>query len=240
MYPIYGLLALTLAATTCLADSSKIWSGEVKLGGVMHTGNTEDKNLNGAIALKYDAERWQHSSNFKAQYDTSTKGVTADKLQLSLNSQYLLSREPYHFGYANVTANRDRFDPYDFVLKEVVGYGRQLVYKPDLTLTLASGPGARHSRVTATQEKRTEFIWQLKGQLDYQFNPQLSFKQEVLTDFGSQNTYSQAISTLHTKLVGNLGFEVAFSVQRNSNIPAESLNNKKVDTTTNFSLVYKV
>jgi putative salt-induced outer membrane protein len=238
----YGLLAVCLAASAGHAadNSAKVWSGNVKLGGIIHTGNTDDKNLNGALELKYEAGFWQHSLNAKAQYDRGTDDVTADKSSLALNSQYLLNREQYKFLYGNVAASRDRFDPYDFVLKEVLGYGQRFINKPGLIVAVSTGPGARHSRITATQQTRNEFIWQLKGQLDYALNPQVSFKQELLADFGGQNTYMQSISTLHTKLVGNLGFELAFSVQRNSNIPPESLNKKQVDTTTNISLVYKV
>jgi len=69
-------------------------------------------------------------------------------------------------------------------------------------------------------------------------NSMVSFKQEILNDFGSQNNYTQATTSLKTKLVRNLSFETAVSVQRNSQIPPESQNKKNLDTNTTFSLVY--
>jgi putative salt-induced outer membrane protein YdiY len=213
-------------------------NGSIKLGGNVNRGNSEDTNLNGEFNLRYEKGNWLDELNAKAQYNTGSKGVNTDRSSLAGNVQYGLNPQQLSYLFANVTANRDRFDPYDFVLKEVIGYGKRVVNEPNFTIKIATGPGARHSRITATQATRNEFIWQANGKMVWNINPQVDFKQELLNDFGAQNNYSQSVSALTAKLTKHLAFEAALTIQRNSNIPPESTNTKKVDTNTTFSLVY--
>jgi putative salt-induced outer membrane protein len=208
------------------------WSGKAALGFLATSGNTESDSLNSAFTVAYATGRWAHSleaAAIKASRDGTT---SAEAYALGWKTEFNMTERDFLF--ARVNWRTDRFSGYDQQLTESIGYGRRLIDTGTHFLNAELGAGARQADLTdGTSEE--DFI--LRGAINYQwkFSESARFTQDFAAESGPENTYSESVSAIKTRLVGALALVASYTIKNNSIVPAETEN---TDTFAALSLEY--
>ncbi len=214
------------------AEDEGPWSGKATLGYLATSGNTENSNLNSGFELGYAAGRWIHRATARAINATENKVTTSEAYELGFKSEFSINEHDFLFG--RLKWRKDRFSTYEQQFSQTVGYGRRLIDREAHKLNVEIGAGARQSElVDGTSEN--EFI--TRGGLDYTWllSETATFTQEISIESGSDNTYSESITALKARLLGDLALVASYTVKHNSDVLPLL---EKTDTYTALSLEY--
>lgn len=206
--------------------------GSVSLGYLSNTGNTDSSNLNARASLGYVSAPWRHALLLRAVKGSTDGATTAEEYEVREQSDYTFSDNNYLFGAVNFSTNR--FSGYDRRTSEVVGYGRRVLDSDAHTLDLQVGAGARQTRRT-DGTRQNEGIVQLAGGYVWNFSETANFSQQIRIESGSDNTFSESITAVTSKLKGNLALSVSYTVKHNSDVSPDLV---KTDTATAVSVIY--
>lgn len=238
-------MSLRTAAACCLAasvlspavvaaeEAQGPWRAEAELGLVSTSGNTDTETFNAKAELGYESAPWKNRLRLEALHSSDGSDTTAERYLVSgrLENHF----DPRHYAFGTARYEDDRFSGYDYQLSETVGVGRRVIETPALVMNLEAGAGARHSE-TDEGERQDEAIGRLAGDLTWNISPSAQFTEEVFTEAGAENTYSESISTLALKVNGNLAAKLSLTVKHNSDVPADTDN---TDTITAVTLAYQ-
>jgi len=206
--------------------------GNIKLGFLSTTGNTETTTMNSGFAASYTLERWKHQASAAAIYSEDDNITTAEAYEAAWTSGWDLTDRDYLFGRLNW--RKDRFGGFNTQFSQTVGYGRKILTGEVHTLTADVGAGARQSedQLGVTTE---EFI--AAGNLAYkwQFSDTAEFNQTFVVEAGDENTFSESVSSVSTKLIGAFQLVASYTIRNNSDVPVGT---EKTDTFTAISLQY--
>ncbi len=208
------------------------WSGNATLGYLATSGNTENSTLNTGFELGYKIGKWQHIATLKAINSSEEDTTTAEAYEVGLKSERNLTDKDFLFG--KLDWRKDRFSGFDTQFSQVVGYGRRLITTDKHSLNAEIGAGARQSeRQDGTEEDETVF----SGGLYYNwaFSETAAFSQDLTTEVGADNTYSESITKVSAQLIGNLALVASYTIKHNSDVVAGT---EKKDTYTALSLEY--
>ena len=197
------------------------WSGKAALGFLATSGNTESSSLNSGFTVAYATGRWAHSLEASA-INASENGLTsAEAYGLGWKTEFNMTERDFLFGRVNW--RKDRFSGYEQQLSESVGYGRRLIDTGVHFLNVELGAGARQADLTDGTAKE-DFI--LRGGINYQwkFSESAQFTQDFTAESGPENTYSESVSAVKTRLIGALALVASYTVKNNSVVPAGSEN----------------
>jgi len=229
----FALAALTAGSAVAeAADAADPWSGNVRLGYLATTGNSETTNVNAAAAVVYATGAWTHGAAGSAIGANDDVETTAEAYSFGLRSTYDFSEFDYVYGRADWL--KDKFSGYDQQLAQAVGYGRRLINRPNQQLNLELGAGARQSELR-DGESQSEAIARFGANYAYQLNDHAQFTFDLGIQTGKENTFSEAVSAMKTNLFGSLAAVVAYTVRNNTDVPSGS---KKTDSITSISLEY--
>ena len=227
-----GPLVFLLAAAAAAQNQEEGLSGQVALGYLATSGNSDSENLSLNFGLEIQAEIWQHSLDGRA-VRASTSGVTtAEAYGLSWQSERDLTERSYM--YARAAWDKDKFSGYDQQTREVVGYGRRFIETERQALNGEIGAGLRQSDL---RDGTSDDDSILRLSMDYTFaiSETAEFKQKLGVESGSDNTYSESVTSLSADVWGNLAIVLAYTVKRNSDVPIGTV---KKDTFTSIALEY--
>ena len=208
------------------------WSGKATAGYLATSGNTENSTLNTGFELGYKIGSWTHLATAKAINSSENEITTAEAYELGWKSEWELSDKSFLFG--KLDWRKDRFGGFDTQFSQVAGYGHRLIKTDKHALNAEVGAGARQSEAQdGTEDDETIF----SGGLYYTwtFSETASFSQDLKTEVGSDNTYSESISKVTARLLGNLALVASYTIKHNSDVPAGT---EKRDTYTALSLEY--
>jgi putative salt-induced outer membrane protein len=228
----FGLL-LTLAAAPLMAQNDEEGlSGQVALGYLATSGNSESENLSLNFGGDYYGEIWHHELAGRA-IQASTSGLTtAEAYGLSWQSSRDLGEKSYIFGRA--AWDKDKFSGYDQQIREVVGYGRRFIDRETHTLNAEAGAGFRQADL---RDGTSEDESILTLGLDYQWliSETASFKQLFAIESGADNRYTESVTSLSTDVWGDIALVLSYTIKSNSDVPVGT---EKTDTFTAISLEY--
>lgn len=219
-------------SATAQEEEEGPWSGKATAGYLATSGNTENSTLNTGFELGYATGNWKHLATVKAINSTEEDATTAEAYDFGWKSEWNLSDKSFLFG--KLDWRKDRFAGFDTQFSQVVGYGYRLIKTDRHALNAEVGAGARQSkRQDGTEEDEAVF----NGGLYYiwSFSETASFSQDLTTEVGSDNTYSESISKVTAQLLGNLALAASYTIKHNSDVPAGT---EKKDTYTALSLEY--
>jgi putative salt-induced outer membrane protein len=226
-------VAFALAAAGALAqDEEEGLSGSVALGYLATSGNSESENLSLSFGGDYYGEIWHHNLEGRA-VRASTSGVTtAEAYALSWQSDRDFGEKNYL--YARAAWDKDKFSGYDQQIRELVGYGRHFIDNERHELNGEVGLGLRQSdlRDGTTED---ESIARLSMDYTFQLSETAEFKQLLGIESGSDNTYTETVSSLSADVWGDLAVVLSYTVKRNSDVPVGTV---KKDTFTSIALEY--
>ena len=208
------------------------WSGNVSLGFLSTSGNTETTTYKTSFEIAYELDKWKHTLSGGSNGTEDTGESTAESYQLAWKSDYSFTERDYLFGLLNW--NKDRFAGVVEQGSISAGYGRRVIDNPSHTLNLEIGAGYRDSdRSDGTNE--TSGI--ARGGLDYTWiwSETSGFDQKLNIEAGSDNTYIESVSAVRAKLVGDLNIVLSYTIKHNTDVPPGS---EETDTLSAVSIEY--
>jgi len=216
-------------------------SGQVELGIVSTSGNTETRswNLNGE--LLYAAGPWEHEGSVRYLRTSDAEATTADRTLVRGESRRAISDRDFVF--VALRYERDRFSGFDYRVTERLGYGRDLLVGEPLAWEFEVGLGSRQSRelevfadgVVTGGGSTTEFIGAVATALTWTISDTARLTEEVSVDGGSGGTVSQSITALTADLVSDFALRLSFDAKHTSEVPPDR---DKLDTVTSATLVF--
>ena len=227
------VLCLAVWPVLLSADPEEgLWSGEVDVGMSAKTGNTKSTKLLAKLRLEHDANVWQHRLRFDSLRETHSGDKKAERYLAQFQSNYRLTDRSYLFGVAR--GEWDEFSGFAYQTSLSGGYGYRAWISDRGSLDLEAGPGVRRS-TPDDDAAETELVVRFRSDLNVQISEHSDFRQEVNVITGSENTQTEAITSVTARVIGRLALRLSFTVINNSDVPPDT---KKTDTTTAASMVY--
>ena len=229
------LLIILLPGLAVAADETKSseWKGEGELGFTSTSGNTNSDNLNAKLGIEKSHNKWTHKARLEMLKASTEEVDSADSKVLTARSEYKFAVKTYAYGA--LRHEDDKFSGYDYQSSISVGLGQKLIENERHELDVSAGPGYRKKKATATGITTSEGI--AIGNLDYLYNvsKHAVFKEKILVESGSSNTYTESETSLKMKINGNLASKITYTIKNNSTVPAGTKNTDKI---TSITLVY--
>lgn len=228
------------AFSSVAAEPPKNLAGEVELGIVATSGNTETQSLKGKIAIKHNLENWKNNYQLDALYKkdevAGVSQTTANKYFLSMQSDYKLNDK--HSGlFVYASYQKDKFSGFDYQSAIALGYSDRMFGDDTSFLDYNIGPGYTFAE-TDDGEKAEATVLRLAADYEYKLSDTAKFTQSLSTEaaFDSdKNTRSKSETAISAKLMGNLSMKAAYTIIHNSLVPADK---DKTDSTTSLTVVY--
>ncbi|MDH3758735.1 MAG: DUF481 domain-containing protein, partial [Gammaproteobacteria bacterium] len=127
MRSVFFVISLALSAPLLAAEEEEVddpLEGNVKLGYLATTGNTETSSLNTSFEAKYVAGEWHHEATASAINASENKVTTAEAYEAGWKSGWDFTDRDFVFGRLNW--RKDRFGGFDTQFSQTVGYGRRI------------------------------------------------------------------------------------------------------------------
>ena len=244
LLPLLGLAvsASVMAEETAAPSTTK---GEVELGVISTTGNTETNSVKGVVSITQDLDAWKGTYVLNALYkDEKVDDNGVEKTQISAekyfaSSQFdykLLNKHSALFVFASY--EDDRFSGYDYQGSFALGYSDRVLRTQPHDMTLSAGPGYSINKSSEDGEINRSVIIRLAMDYKYQISESARFQQVLSTEAAvdsEDNSKSKSETSIAAKVVGGLSLKAGFAVTHNSEVPNGTEN---TDTSTTLSLLY--
>jgi len=225
------VIALLALAPVCVSAAE--WKGEGELGYTSTAGNSDAETLNAKLAVTVEYDQWKHVLGLSALQASSNKVRSAERYEFTHKSNYAYSDKSYVF--ASLRYDNDQFSGYDYQSSLAAGIGSQLIKTAVHSLDVAVGPGYRSMQDSVTGQVDNRVILKLDAQYAYQISEYASLSEVLTVESGSDNTYTESITSLKMKINGNLSSKISYTIKQNSVVPVGT---ERTDTLTSVSLVY--
>ncbi len=229
------MLALTLLSLPVLAEDAEKpdpWAGKATLGYLATSGNTENSTLNTGFEVSYTSGRWAHLLEAAAITASEDKVTTAEAYDLGWKSERKISDQDFLFG--RLQWRKDNFGAFDTQFSQALGYGRRLIDNEKHKLNAELGVGARQSQLQFGGSEN-ETIITAGGYYRWQLSETAEFRQDLIVEAGGENTYTESVTAVSAKLLGQLALVASYTIKNNSDVPPLT---EKTDTYTALSLEY--
>jgi putative salt-induced outer membrane protein YdiY len=243
---------ITLTSLTCCfsafgqdsgsEEEKKTFTLDGELGIIVTTGNTSTSSFSGRLSAHHELTKWSndYGAEFLYRQEESTfddgteeSVTTAQKLYISGQANYKLENENNRlFGFASY--EDDRFNGFDFQSSLALGWNQQLWNTPKSSFAYSVGPGYSFAD-TIDGEDNSSLIVRSAANFQYQISDSASFKQDLSTEVGSENTKSKSETSLSTRINGALSMKFSIILNHNTDV-AFGLDN--LDTQTAVTVVY--
>jgi len=230
---VFSLAVVT--STDCMAETGAndgSWKGNVELGIVNTTGNTETETINLKAKASTEREKWLHAVSLESLTSSDQGITTAERYAANGQSDYKFGKHDYFFAMLNY--EDDRFSGYDYRVTEALGYGRRVIDEPTLILSLEIGPGARQSKLESGGSE-DEMTVRGAAKLEWKIAETSTFTEDLSTDVGEDVTITKSVTALTAQVNGSLATKITYTIKNTSDVPVGV---KKTDTETAVTLVY--
>ncbi len=229
---VVALLAIAVPSLAAEEEEAGPWAGNVYLGYLASSGNTETSSLNTGFEVIYATGNWEHKLDAQAINASEDKITTAESYDAGWKSSRNFTEKDFLFG--QLRARKNRFSGYEQQLSGVLGYGRRLINTDVHMLNGEIGLGRRQSELILGGDEDETIV---SAGIDYkwQFSDTANFTQDLIVEYGEVNTYIESVTAVSARLVGNLALVASYTIKRNTEVPALV---EKNDTYTALSLEY--
>ncbi|WP_223670984.1 DUF481 domain-containing protein [Kangiella shandongensis] len=232
-------LAVIFAAPTAFADGllsnapDEGYLGNIDVGYIKTSGNTETESLNGEFDWVARAtENWSTGIQITGVTNSSDGDREAENYTFAWNNRYDLSEKSFLYGI--VDYNNDYFGAYDYQAGAYVGYGHQFYKSDNGHFSLGFGLGYRINAVFIGEHEKESV---LRGDLDFahQLTDTARFTQIVSAVWGQDVDTYVSKSAVTTKISDNLAMKLSYLINYNSVVPEGA---EKTDRTTTIGISY--
>jgi putative salt-induced outer membrane protein len=191
------------------------WSGNLGIGFLGITGNTESTTTNAEGELRFDKDKWHHSL-FGRAVGRSEEGVTAaEAYKLSYTLNYDFTERTYGFGLLDY--NKDRFGAFVEQSFQLAGIGRRFIISDKHLLNGEIGLGlGQNERADGTSED--EFTTRLSGDYTWNISENAQFGQRIAVNIASSNTFLESVTELRASIAGPVGLALSYTIKNNSDV----------------------
>ena len=236
LFRVILIAVLAIAPLSLLAEEAEEqspWAGKATLGYLATSGNTENSTLNTGFEVGYTSGQWAHLLEAAAISASEDEATTAEAYNLGWKSERKISDQDFLFG--RLRWRKDNFGAFDTQFSQTLGYGRRLIDNDKHKLNLELGVGARQSELQLLGSKENETIFTAGGYYKWQFSETAEFRQDLTVEAGGENTYTQSVTAISAKLLGEFALVASYTIKNNSDVPPLT---DKTDTYTALSLEY--
>jgi putative salt-induced outer membrane protein len=236
LFRVILIAVLAIAPLSLLAEEAEEqgpWAGKATLGYLATSGNTENSTLNSGFQVGYTSGQWAHLLEAAAISASENDETTAEAYDLGWKSERKITDQDFLFG--RLQWRKDNFGAFDTQFSQTLGYGRRLIDNDKHKLNLELGVGARQSELQLPGLKENETIFTAGGYYKWQFSETAEFRQDLTVEAGGENTYTQSVTAISAKLLGELALVASYTIKNNSDVPPLT---EKTDTYTALSLEY--
>ena len=236
LFRLILIAVLAIAPLPLLAEEAEEqspWAGKATLGYLATSGNTENSTLNSGFEVSYTSGQWAHLLEAAAISASENEETTAEAYDLGWKSERKITDQDFLFG--RLQWRKDNFGAFDTQFSQTLGYGRRLIDNDKHKLNLELGVGARQSELQLLGSKENETIFTAGGYYKWQFSETAEFRQDLTVEAGGENTYTQSVTAISAKLLGELALVASYTIKNNSDVPPLT---EKTDTYTALSLEY--
>lgn len=229
------VVSLTLSSTLFAAEEEEAddpLEGNIKFGYLATTGNTETSSLNTSFEAKYIVGSWHHEAVASAINASENKVTTAEAYETGWKSGWDFTERDFVFGRLNW--RKDRFGGFNTQFSQTVGYGRHILDSDAHDLQGELGFGARQSE-DQLGVSTNETIGTAAMRYRWKFSDTSEFGQILRFEVGSDNTFSESVTSITARLIGALNLVASYTIRNNSDVP---IGTEKTDTRTAISLEY--
>ncbi|WP_068547238.1 YdiY family protein [Thalassotalea crassostreae] len=221
------LIAVAIAMSPALAfaeeapaeEEPKLWSGDVDLGYVNLSGNTNETTTSGQIHVVRENAPWKFVAHFETIYSEAEDVKTAEKYDAYTRLEYNYSDNKYVFG--RLSYSIDKFSGFDDQYTATAGLGWNLYKEETLDWDVEAGLGYRVANVEdpLIAEDEEESIFRLSTLLKWKFSETAEFVQLLSTEMGADNTISVSESAIKVQVIGAVSFKLAYLVKYTEEVP---------------------
>ena len=231
------LMVLIVPGFVSAAEKSP-YKTRVEAGFNLESGNSDQEDYKLKTTLDYQGDKWGYRVSASLENEMENDKRTDEEYKIDFQSRYTLS--PRSYAFAEVGFDYDRFSGVDRRFSEAVGYGYKLYDQKDLSVSVEGAIGAQQVREAkknnASKFKyNNAFLSEAGLRAKWQINKNVTFEQEIKSQFTSDLTTLETESALLTKLSERLFFKLGWEVERLSDVP---VGKKNTDTKTSLTLVY--
>lgn len=235
---------VAIGSFDAMADKKRNYHGDIEIGAVLTTGNTNTASAKTAINVEQDWQQWRTEYVVDAQYQRSQfenddgekeRETTEQQIFLSYQGNYKL-QEPEESFFILGSYNDDRFGGYEYQLTAAMGYGWRFLKTDDSVIDFEIGPGYVWNELESGA-RRQGTIFHGAFKFEHTFTANTRFRQEVVTDlsFSGENSKTKFDSSFIADINGRLAMRVSFFIEYNTK---PDIGIRKVDTETGITLVY--
>lgn len=214
-------------------DADRLWSGEVALGYLQSSGNTNTTNFNGKSKAIRNGETWRNTYKLDGNNESSEDERTAEDYFASFKADYKLDEDSYLFGLEEYTD--DRFSGYNYETSTTFGYGRVLIKNDRHVLSGDVGLGYRYSELD-DGDVEEDAVVRVGGLYKWTINESTTLDEEFSVEMGEDKRTDKSLTKLQVKVNGNLWGFIAYEIKRVSDTPPDVKNS---DRNTSVGLNYQ-
>jgi putative salt-induced outer membrane protein len=209
-----------------------LWKAQAEAGIVMTNGNSETQNIRLQFKVEHEQERWRERLSADYLKVSEKSQTSAERFATEAKADYEFGEKDYYFLIARYETNR--FAGYDAQISESAGYGRRFRFGERALLETEAGVGSRYTSYVDGVRKN-EGILRIAAKFSHTIGSGSEFREEAFTEIGHTNTHTESVTSLKSRVNGNLSMKLAFTAIHNSSVP---LDTKQTDTITSATLVY--
>jgi putative salt-induced outer membrane protein len=209
------------------------WTTTTGLGYVNTSGNTNTETLIFRFDTAYEIEKWKHAASFETLKASTEDVTTADRKLFTAQSNYKFRPRDYFYG--NVSYEDDKFSGFEYQAKLSLGYGRKIILTERHELDGEIGPGYRNFKVDNAPSSEDEALLRLAGLYKWKISSYSEFNQDLIGDFGEDQTEWRSVTGLRTSIYESLALRLAYTVRYLDVVP---VGNENYDRTTSITLDY--
>ena len=235
-----AILALSASAAYAADEAVKKeeepkspWTSTVGLGFVNTSGNTNTESLTFKFDIAYEVERWKHEAHLETLKASTDDVTTADRKLFTAQTNYKF--RPLDYFWGNFSYEDDRFTGFEYQAVLSLGYGRKLINTDKHKLDAEIGPGYRNSKVEGAPSSEDEALVRAVGKYKWLISNYSEFTQDLIGNFGEDQTEWRSITALRTSIADNLALRLAYNVRYLDKVPP---GNVSYDRTTTITLDY--
>ncbi|MGH8162658.1 MAG: DUF481 domain-containing protein [Gammaproteobacteria bacterium] len=208
------------------------FGGDFLFGYLATNSETTTSSINGKLKLGYNTPLWQYRLRLAATGASTDDTPTAERYFGAFQSNRLLTKSTYVFGYLGYL--HDRFSAYRYQASEVVGYGVRVVDTTAQTLAFEIGAGYTQARQIGGPSDQSPAA-RASELYDWQFSKNGAISQGLTAEKSSFNLFSQFSTSVKVQLVGNLALALSYAIEHNSTV---SDSRPQTTSTTSISVQY--
>lgn len=222
-----------------LVGGASLWEGEVELGMLIDSGNTDATTFKGLMYLQQERASWRNSINLSSRFRQVDDVTTEERYHASSQADFKFNETDYTFVRGRY--DDDRFASLDYRVSAVSGYGRRVWQRGDRYLDMSAGLGYSVTRFSAPTDSEDDavngVISRLALDLVYPISINAEFRQQASTEvsLSTSESTSQSITSLQANVGRSFALKVAYIVERDSEVPRGAEN---TDTETSLTLLY--